>query len=134
MVVSSSYPKCLSFVCLFVVSLIPRSASGKALIASVEKGKTIFEQLARDDRAFVVLTLLTLVLVVIVLTFVIIVGGRWARRRVQWRRGPTTFGGSASTERGERSATDLPIGNDMDAIGSAETMIDDGNEDTRQSE
>ena len=118
--------------CLGIFSDV-QVASGAAL-SSIEETKPVIERLDTKDRAFVFLTLLMLVLAGIVLALVIIVGGRWARRRARWRRGPTYFGGSAGSASGRNQrSVGIPTGAaDGESISTAETLIDGGIKDTRQ--
>ncbi|MBN1851316.1 MAG: hypothetical protein JW829_01280 [Pirellulales bacterium] len=103
---------------------------------AAEQTEPTIQLLDLRERAFVLFTLVTLMLLGLFLILFVILGGRWARRRARWHRGPTSFGGSAGTGEpsGHRSRTSLSSNADGDSISTAETRIDTGIEETRQSE
>lgn len=104
--------------------------------ASTQEAKPMIQQLDTKDRAFVLLSLLTLILVGILLALLIIVGARWVRRQARWRRESSYFGGSAGTGDLDNIKKQSIPSHTMagDSLRTSETMIDTGIEDTQQSE
>ena len=107
-----------------------------AFLAATEEGQPVIEPLDTKERAFVLLTLLTLILVGFLLALFIIIGGRWARRQARWNRRPRVFGGSAGAKNPKHppGRPAQAAGQDQDPIHSAETRIDNGSEETQQSD
>ena len=117
------------------MALIILWSTCEASWASNETDKPIIHELDPKQRAFVLLTLLTLILLGFLFILFVIVGGRWVRRQARWQRGPKFFGGSAGYKdpKDDRIRSPLSNGSDHDSISMAETQIDIRNEDTQQS-